>query len=127
MADESLRTEHDALALATGRAADVFSLKVTKSGGFTVTQRIAAVALAAGVPCHGGTSIEGPVGTLAALQCYAALPAVTWGCELFGPLLMTETVLTEPLDYRDGALRVPAGPGLGIDVDEERLARWRVR
>jgi len=77
-------------------------------------------------PCHGGTSIEGPVGTLAALHCYAALPAVTWGSELFGPLLRTETILTEPLDYRGGELRVPAGPGLGIDVDEERLARWRV-
>src|SRR6185312_12959000 len=56
MADESLRSEHDALRLATTRSGDIFSLKITKSGGFTVTQRIAAVAHAAGIPCHGGTA-----------------------------------------------------------------------
>lgn len=54
------------------------------------------------------------------------MPGVTYGSELFGPLLMTETITTEPLDHRGGSLHVPRGPGLGIDVDEERLARWTV-
>jgi muconate cycloisomerase len=124
MADESLRSEHDALALAGRRAADVFSLKIGKSGGYLVTQRIAAVAQAAGIPCHGGTGIESSLGTLAGAHLLATLPAVTYGSELFGPLLMTDGLLTEPLDYRDGALHLPDGPGLGVDLDEDRVARY---
>jgi muconate cycloisomerase len=127
MADESLRTDHDALTLATRRAADVFSLKIGKSGGYLATQRIAAVAQAAGIPCHGGTGIESSLGTLAGAHLLATLPAVTYGSELFGPLLMTDGLLAEPLDYRDGALHLPDGPGLGIDLDEDRVARYARR
>lgn len=123
MADESLRSDFDALVLATRRGADVFSLKVGKSGGFLPTQRIAAVATAAGIPCHGGTGIESSLGTLAAAHLLCTLPAVTYGSELFGPLLMTDGLLREPLDYRDGALHLPDGPGLGVEVDEERVRR----
>jgi muconate cycloisomerase len=127
MADESLRTDHDALTLATRRAADVFSLKIGKSGGYLATRRIAAVAQAAGIPCHGGTGIESSLGTLAGAHLLATLPAVTYGSELFGPLLMTDGLLAEPLDYRDGALHLPDGPGLGIDLDEDRVARYARR
>jgi muconate cycloisomerase len=124
MADESLRSEHDALRLATARSGDVFSLKITKSGGFTVTQRIAAVAYAAGIPCHGGTAIESPIATAAGAHLYCSLPAVTYGSELFGPLLMTDELLAEPLDYRGGELAVPAGPGLGITLDEDKVRHF---
>jgi muconate cycloisomerase len=124
MADESLRSDHDALTLAARRAADVFSLKIGKSGGYLATQRIAAVAQAAGIACHGGTGIESSLGTLAGAQLLTTLPAVTYGSELFGPLLMTDGLLAEPLDYRDGALHLPDGPGLGIDLDEDRVARY---
>jgi muconate cycloisomerase len=127
MADESLRSDHDALTLAARRAADVFSLKIGKSGGYLATQRIAAVAQAAGIACHGGTGIESSLGTLAGAHLLATLPAVTWGSELFGPLLMTDGLLAEPLDYRDGALHLPDGPGLGIDLDEDRVARYARR
>ena len=127
MADESLGSDHDALTLAARRAADVFSLKIGKSGGYLATRRIAAVAQAAGIPCHGGTGIESSLGTLAGAHLLATLPAVTWGSELFGPLLMTDGLLAEPLDYRDGALHLPDGPGLGIDLDEDRVARYARR
>jgi muconate cycloisomerase len=127
MADESLRSDHDALILAARRAADVFSLKIGKSGGYLATRRIAAVAQAAGIACHGGTGIESSLGTLAGAHLLATLPAVTYGSELFGPLLMTDGLLAEPLDYRDGALHLPDGPGLGIDLDEDRVARYARR
>jgi muconate cycloisomerase len=117
MADESLRTPTDALRLASLRAADVYSLKTTKSGGLRATQAIASVAAAAGIPCHGGTAIEGPVGTVASLHLACATPSVTWGSELFGPLLMRSELLSTPLRYADGALHLPDGPGLGIELD----------
>ena len=39
------------------------------------------------------------------------MPGVTYGTELFGPLLMREELLTEPLRYADGQLHLPNGPG----------------
>ncbi len=125
MADESLRTPTDALRLARHRAADVFSLKTTKSGGLRATRAIAEIAAAAGIPCHGGTSIEGPVGTAASLHGACATPAVTWGSELFGPLLMREELLATPLRYTDGHLHLPDGPGLGVDLDPDAIAAFR--
>ena len=50
---------------------------------------------------------------------------MSWGTELFGPLLLTEEILREPLMYRDFALEIPRRPGLGIDIDEDKLARMR--
>ena len=125
MADESLRTPTDALRLARLRAADVFSLKTTKSGGLRYTRAIAEIAAAAGIPCHGGTSIEGPVGTAATLQLACALPGVTYGSELFGPLLMREELLATPLRYDGGALHLPSGPGLGVELDPAAVDRFR--
>ncbi|MGX5655391.1 muconate/chloromuconate family cycloisomerase [Geodermatophilus nigrescens] len=127
MADESLRTPSDALRLVRMRAADVFSLKTTKSGGLRATRAIAEIAAAAGVPCHGGTSIEGPIGTVASLHLACATPGVTFGSELFGPLLMREELLTEPLRYADGALHLPEGPGLGVELDPAAVARFTRR
>jgi muconate cycloisomerase len=117
MADESLRTPADAFRLARLRAADVFSLKTTKSGGLRATRAIAEIAEAAGVPCHGGTAIESPIGTTASLHLACASPAVTWGSELFGPLLMRAELLAQPLRYADGELHLPDGPGLGVELD----------
>ncbi|SDQ16043.1 muconate/chloromuconate family cycloisomerase [Actinopolyspora saharensis] len=121
MADESLRSPRDALRLSRLGATDVYSLKSTKSGGLRPTQNIAAIAAAADIPCHAGTSIESPVGTAASLHAACAAPAVTWGSELFGPLLMQEEILTTPLHYENGELHLPDGPGLGIDLDPDAL------
>jgi muconate cycloisomerase len=125
MADESLRTPTDALRLVRLRAADVFSLKTTKSGGLRYTRAITDIATAAGIPCHGGTSIEGPIGTVASLHLACAMPGVTYGSELFGPLLMREELLTQPLRYADGSLHLPDGPGLGVELDPAAVARFR--
>ncbi|WP_410597299.1 muconate/chloromuconate family cycloisomerase [Amycolatopsis sp. lyj-23] len=127
MADESLRTPADALRLARHRAADVFSLKTTKSGGLRTTRAIAEIAAAAGIPCHAGTSIESPIGTAASLQLACTAPAVTWGSELFGPLLMSEELLTTPLRYDSGELHLPEGPGLGVELDLAAVRRLERR
>ena len=42
-----------------------------------------------------------------------------------GPLLLTEDILTEPPVYRDFQLHVSQAPGLGLAIDEERLAFLR--
>lgn len=68
--------------------------------------------------------LEGAVSTIASAQLFASLPNLQWGTELFGPLLITEEILTQPLDYSDFGLTVPNGPGLGIELDTDRIKRF---
>jgi muconate cycloisomerase len=48
-----------------------------------------------------------------------------WGTELFGPLLLTEDIVTSPLTYADFEMQVPTGAGLGITLDEDKVAHFR--
>lgn len=122
MADESLTGPESAFELAKVHGADVFAIKIEQSGGLFNAQRVAAIADAAGIGLYGGTMLEGAFGTVASAQVFSTFANLQWGTELFGPLLLTEEILREPLDYSEFGLTVPAGPGLGIEPDEERIA-----
>lgn len=125
MADESLTGPTSAFALARVAGADVFAVKIEQSGGLRAAQQVAAIADAAGIELYGGTMLEGAIGTLASAHVFATFRHLQWGTELFGPLLLTEEILAEPLQYRDFELLVPSVPGLGMTLDEERVAFFR--
>jgi len=125
MADEVLTGPDSAFALAQVAGADVFAVKIEQSGGLIAGQKVAAIADAAGIDLYGGTMLEGAVGTIASAHVFATFPNLQWGTELFGPLLITEEILATPLAYRDFHLEVPTGPGLGIALDEDRVAAFR--
>ncbi|MED5546792.1 MAG: muconate/chloromuconate family cycloisomerase [Pseudomonadota bacterium] len=125
MADEALHGPRSALRIAEAGAASVFALKIEQSGGLFATAQVAAIAGAAGLGLYGGTMLEGSVGTAASAHVFATLPQLDWGTELFGPLLQTDEILAEPLHYADFALSVPTGPGLGIALDEDKIAYFR--
>jgi len=122
MADEALTGLASAQRFATVGACDAMSLKITQSGGLTEARKVAVLAEAAQIGLYGGTMLEGGIGTAASAQLFATLPAIEWGTELFGPLLMIEEILVEPLEYRDFGLVVPMGAGLGVEIDREKLA-----
>ncbi|MES2335690.1 MAG: muconate/chloromuconate family cycloisomerase [Pseudomonadota bacterium] len=122
MADESLTSPESAFEIARVQGADVFAIKIEQNGGLFNAQRTAAIADAAGIGLYGGTMLEGGVGTIASAHLFATFANLQWGTELFGPLLLTEEILSTPLDYKDFALTVPAGPGLGIALDDDRVA-----
>ncbi len=96
-------------------------------GGPRAVLRSAAIAEAAGIGLYGGTMLEGGIGTLAAAHAFVTLDRLAWHSELFGPLLLTEDILLESPRYQDFHLHVPRAPGLGLALDEERLARFRRR
>jgi len=83
------------------------------------------VAQLAGIGLYGGTMLEGGVGTAATAHLCATFADLSWDTELFGPLLLTEEVLEEPLVYKDFGLLVPSKPGLGVRVDADKLRRMR--
>jgi muconate cycloisomerase len=125
MADEALHGPEAAFDFAAHAAADVFAVKIAQSGGLFAAFRVAAIADAAGIGVYGGTMLEGGVATVASAHLFATFPDLEWGTELFGPLLLSEEILTQPLDYSEFSLAVPCGHGLGIELDEDRLQRFR--
>ncbi|HZX71739.1 MAG TPA: muconate/chloromuconate family cycloisomerase [Rhodanobacter sp.] len=125
MADESVQDPETAFQLASARAVDVFAVKTEQAGGLFAAQRVGTIADAAGIELYGGTMLEGSIGTASAAHVFSTFPKLQWGTELFGPLLLTEEILVEPLLYSDFQLTVPTGPGLGVTLDENRLQFFR--
>ncbi|MDR3426032.1 muconate cycloisomerase family protein [Silvimonas sp.] len=125
MADEALHGPIDAFAIAANAGARIYAIKIAQSGGVFPAHAVGMIADAAGIGLYGGTMLEGTVGTAASAHLFATFAQLQWGTELFGPLLLTEDVVTEPLTYADFELRVPTSPGLGVAFDEDKLAHFR--
>jgi muconate cycloisomerase len=127
MADESVFSAHDMLEVARAGAADVVSLKLVKHGGLLATRDVAAVAEAAGIGLYGGCLLESSIGAAAHLQVFAGLRELAWGCEHFGPQILVDDLVEEPLRFADFRIRLPAGPGLGVTLDQDKLRRYARR
>jgi L-alanine-DL-glutamate epimerase-like enolase superfamily enzyme len=129
MADESIFTLQDAWLLANHRAVDVFSIYPGKHGGIAATSDIVAIARAAGLRCTIGSNLELGVGTAAMLHVAAAFPEVdvdAFPADTIGPLYHETDLLAQPLNLGPPSATVPDGPGLGVELDEHQLARYRV-
>jgi muconate cycloisomerase len=124
MADECVFSTHEMLDVVRSGAADVVSLKLVKHGGLLATRDVAAVAVAAGIGLYGGCLLESSIGAAAHLQVFAGLRDLAWGCEHFGPQILTEDLVTEPLRFEDFHIHLPTGPGLGVTLDRAQLRRY---
>lgn len=139
VADEACWSPEDALAVAATRGADAVSVYVAKAGGLAGAATIAAIAAAARLPHDLNGSLEAGIGNAASLQVAVASNAVLLPCVIpvNGPAddLPTKTfgryfiddIIAAGMTVRDGALVVSDAPGLGVEVDEERLERFTTR
>ncbi|MES2610452.1 MAG: muconate cycloisomerase family protein [Pseudomonadota bacterium] len=124
MADETVCTPQDAMALARGQACHVFSLKVAKHGGLLRTRKVAAVAEAADIGWYGGTMLETSLGSAASAHVFSTLGHQHHGCELFGPQLLVDDIVETQMPIADFALQLPDGPGFGVQVSLAQLDRF---
>lgn len=128
MADESVATLQDAMALVRASAADILSVYVGK-GGLGVARKIAAVAEAAGIVCTVGSNLELGVASAAMIHLALATPAIdaeTFPCDIIGPFFYESDILAEPLPIQAGIASAPSGPGLGVALDERLVEQYRV-
>ena len=126
MADESIFDPRDALLGAQMRIANIFALKVMKSGGIRRALEIAAIARAAGIEVYGGCMFETGIAHAAGAHLMAAVPDLLLGCEFYmSTYYSQEDILTEPFPVKNGMVHVPTAPGLGVSVDPEKLAKYR--
>jgi muconate cycloisomerase len=124
MADECVFSAHDMLTVASAAAADVVSLKLVKHGSLLNTRKVAAVAEAAGISLYGGCLLESSIGAAAHLHVFASLRELAWGCEHFGPQIIADDLVTQPLQFEDFHVHLPSGPGIGVVLDEGKLRRY---
>lgn len=124
MADESVCTPADALRVIQADACDSVAVKPGKAGGIDRALTVASICASAGLRCYGGTALESSIGTAAAAQLCGSVPQLEGGCELLGPLLLADDLVEEGLRYEDGHLVRPQGPGLGISVDWDKIAKY---
>jgi len=128
MADESVFTLQDARRLTELGACDILSVYPGKHAGIAATREIAHVARAAGVVCSMGSNLELGIATAAMLHLAAAEPSLDdarYPGDYLGPLYHQADLLKEPLQLGPSVARVPDGPGLGVELDEDQLERYR--
>ena len=118
MADESVWTAEDAIAVIRQEAADIISVYPGKNGGIGPCRDIVAVARAAGLTCVLGSNLELGVASAAMLAVACALPGLSdeIGHHIIGPLYHERDVIAAPLTLTDGHATGGDGPGLGVEL-----------
>ncbi|GAA2258101.1 muconate cycloisomerase [Streptomyces amakusaensis] len=125
IADESATRAAEVTRELLGGSATAISVKTARTG-FTASQRVLHQCEGLGVEVVMGNQIDGQLGTACSVAFGAAhRSSARRAGELSNFLDMTDDLLAEPLRIENGTLRVPEGPGLGVRVDPEKLARYR--
>lgn len=123
-ADEGITGLDAARRVLACRAAQVLVVKPMVVGGLRAGREIAAAALEAGAAVVVTTTLDAGVGTAAALQLAATLPAGTPACGLATLPLLAASLLVAPPDVRNGEMSLPDAPGLGVTLDEAQVAAF---
>jgi muconate cycloisomerase len=126
MADESVLDHASLIRIIKMEAADIVKVKIMKQGGFINTRRMIASAEAAGIRCVVGHGFGLGVNTMAEIMLAATSANVLDGLECVGPLKTADDIVTRKLDLSGGTLALPPGPGLGVTLDEAKLAKYRL-
>jgi muconate cycloisomerase len=124
--DEGIHSLADIEAHARCGAGGV-SLKLIKLGG--IVPAIAAASLCRRLDLKVNVAVkiaESSIGSAAAVHLACAIPASDWGVSLTH-FYLAEDLVKHPLPLGDGMVALPTGPGLGVEVDEARVARFRSR
>jgi muconate cycloisomerase len=138
MADESAWNAHDVIQIIEQRAAQIVSIYTTKPGGLYRAMEAAAVARAAGIICNVNGSVETGIGNLANLALAAAAPACVLSCVVpvstpaeaqsgqIAGIYYKDDLIAQPMRLVEGAIELPTASGMGIAVDKDKIARYRV-
>jgi o-succinylbenzoate synthase len=102
-------------------ACDVVNIKLAGAGGFRPAREMLRLARSNGLGAFLSSTLDGPWGIAAALQL-AASEGLTLACGLATLDLFDGPIARALPAARRGTLRVPAGPGLGVEISGESLA-----
>jgi muconate cycloisomerase len=125
--DECVATDRDLMAVIRKRAASIAQTKVAKNGGIWYTRRLWEIAAAAGMRIYPGNHPGTSIAALSVAHLAGAWPGpILDGPFTVGLVTITEDVVTEPVRLEGCAVRVPDAPGLGVNLDEEKIRRFMI-
>lgn len=124
-ADESVTDADSVNVLVAAGAADVIVIKPAWLG-LRASLDAARRARAAGLAVTVTSALDSSLGIAAAAQVAAAIEGPLRACGLATAELLAGDLVRVPLAIAAGALAVPDGPGLGVEIDREAVARFRI-
>jgi muconate cycloisomerase len=123
--DESIHSLADIDAVKRAGAKGV-SLKLIKLSGFREAYAAGKLCKKLGLKINVAAKIaESSIGTAAAVHLACAVPNVDWGVSLTN-MYLAEDIVKAPIAMNNSAVALPEGSGLGVEVDEAAVARFRV-
>lgn len=124
--DESVPTPGDVSRELLSGGCTAVCIKTARSG-FTQAQTILGLCEGLGVDVTMGNQIDTQIGTMATISFGAAHQATSRrAAELSNYLDMSDDLIANPLQIRDGAIVAPMIPGVGVEIDEAKLERYRL-
>ena len=121
-ADESMSPDYMA-ELMRRRAADVVNIKINREGGLLPSKKAAALAEANGIEGLCGSVIQGALIDAAAAHLFASTPAIVYNESGKAPAWHDLDIVTG-FRVEKGMVKVPEGPGLGVEVNEKILRKF---
>ncbi|OGA44596.1 MAG: hypothetical protein A3F74_15005 [Betaproteobacteria bacterium RIFCSPLOWO2_12_FULL_62_58] len=126
-ADESAHSIEAIIDMQRQGAIAGVNIKTIKMGGLVGAMRTAVVSDALGLAVNLASKTgESSIGAAALVHLGYTVPNLDWGINLTNQYLATDLV-KQPLRQKDGSFECPAGPGLGVEVDEGALRRFRAK
>jgi L-alanine-DL-glutamate epimerase-like enolase superfamily enzyme len=127
MADESCNTIQSVVELVKRMAVAICDIKLAKNGGIFHARKIAAITQAANIPLYAGNQPATSIGAAAAAHFYGATPNVIAGDFNIGPAgWISGDIVKRPLVLDGPFAIVPDGIGIGVELDESKLAKYTV-
>lgn len=107
-------------------AVEGLAIKVSKVGGIHYARQMCDLALNSGLTLIGSGLMDAPIGFAASVHLFAAY-GITLPADLNGPQFIAEDYLARPLPVERQVARVPAGPGLGVKIDEAKVKKFALQ
>ncbi len=125
MAHEGFFSLQDFVMLVKLRAVGVLGINTERPGGVTSALKAISYAEQIGMPVilH-----NQPLGINSAVQTHLAAAryhALGLTMELTGHVMLDDDLIVDPMSYKGGTVKVPTGPGWGVNLDEKALAKYQ--
>ena len=106
------------------RAADIVNIKVNREGGLLNCKKVAALIETHGIEGMCGSVIHSALNDAACAHLFASTPAIVYNESGKAPAWHEADIITG-FQVKGGMVKVPEGPGLGVEVNEKALERFR--
>lgn len=126
MADESVHSLRDAIAVVQAGAADVVKLKMAKNGGYQKCRDIITLCTSAGISIELGNGLQTSAASVHELCLACVNPLVQPAGEFTGPDKLVSDILHKPMQIVDGDAILPTGAGIGSGLDYDAFNACRI-